>query len=598
MRFPITVQNGTFKTLANTVNPDKYISVNRGIVIKRSNTDMKNIKHTVEQVEDYRAAYAGFFNVRECNDVLIYNCEIFCHKSSYFLMPNGDRNLLGSYELSAGHANNVTYDKVIQTNFFDVENEVVHDQGLMGTNYCKNMYVTNSRFARFDAHCQVYNLTVKKSDLQRVNTIGAGTVKIDNTNFWGSFMVDLRSDYGGFFDGDFHFKNVTVKYKGSQRIAFFSGSWANHDFGYKVVQPQNIYVDNLTVEQGGRIYLYTSGLDGKPDLTADMVNGQPNLNPIVPTKLIKVTKNPAGTIFIKNSGATFKDTVIELPENESGETPPLPTSMVDCGFNSEISVNGNGFVTTSTPGPNGAGSIRFQLSGNGHNHSNLKLANNNGDQALLFTGIGNPNNVDKGTNICVDLLPTPNTSYTDQYTYESYKGKSFVISFQIKPLEKTTDAHDGMVSSLFTFNNSYSTAPGFIQNAMITMSLNDYSLKINASGNREEVDLGVKLEVGKFSTITMFVNVKENKFDLYINDTKVANALPFLNDTEISQIATYNSSGELVPSEKANKMEDFLITYARLARVNGWEIEAPIYEFDNAKFYFADSYPAATTPAQ
>ena len=311
---PITVQNGEFKTLANEINPDEYISVDRGIVINRSNTTLKNIKHTVRQIQSYRAAYAGFFRVSKSNNVLIYNCEIFCHKDSYFKHHETGQNvLLGSYELSASHSNNVYYDKVIQTNFFDVENKVVHNQGLMGTNYCKNMHVLNSRFARFDAHCQVYNLTVRNSDLQRVNTIGFGTVRIEDTNIWGNYLADLRSDYGGLFGGDYYLKNVTMKYSGSGRISLFSGSWANHFFGYTVVQPQNVYVDNLKVENGGVIYLYTSGLDNRPDLTAPYVNGKKNLNPIVPTKLIEVTSNPCGTVFKINEGPTFKNTVLKLP---------------------------------------------------------------------------------------------------------------------------------------------------------------------------------------------------------------------------------------------------------------------------------------------
>ena len=120
------------------------------------------------------------------------------------------------------------------------------------------------------------------------------------------------------------------------------------------------------------------------------------------------------------------------------------------------------------------------------------------------------------------------------------------------------------------------------------MSLNDYSLSISESGNRKAVDLKTKLEVGKFSTLALHVKVEENKFDFYVNGVKLAEDLPFLNDTEISYIAVYNDNGELVPSAKANKMEDFLITYARLAKVNGWQISAPIYEFDNAKLYFTD----------
>ena len=609
---PITIQNGNFKTLANTIDPTEYISVNRGLYITRSNTTMKNINHTVEQVEDYRAAYAGFFNVRKSNNVLIYNCEIQSHINSYFTSANGALALLGSYELSAGHACNVYYDKVIQTNFFEEENVTVHNAGLMGTNYCRNMYVTNSRFARFDAHCQVYNVTIKNSDLQRINAIGFGTVKIENTNFWGDYLVELRKDYGGLFNGDFYLKNVNVKYNGDEsRISLFSTYWVNHDYGYKVVYPQNVYIDNLKVEKNGILYLFASQLDNKPNLTVDTVNGQKNLNPIVPTKLVDVKNNPAGTVFKINPGPTFANTELKVPEvpgggssggssgdNEGGsgdgtgsEAIPSNVYYINAGFEDKFTLTKDGFIKYSSAKSGGVGSINIIISGNGHNTSNIKLANNNGNQALLFSGVGNPNGVTNATNICVDLYPAPSGEKVDIDTYKLYKGKSFVVSFDIKPLEKTTDAHDSTKSELFTFNNTYTDEPGFVQNGIVFMKLSDYSLHVKASGSRPEIDLGKSLEIGKFSTVAMHVKVLENKFDLYVNGEKIADALPFANETEVNKICSYSETeGLFISSDKANKMEDFFISYARLARVHGPAIEAPIYELDNAKLYFSETF--------
>ena len=269
----------------------------------------------MEQVESYRAAYSGFFNVNSCNNILIYDCEIFCHKDSYYTNNKNEKVLLGSYELSAKYVNNVTYDNVIQTNFFTNEEKTqILDQGLMGTNYCKNMHVKNSRFARFDTHCGVYNLTVTNSELQRINVTGSGTVKIEDTIFWGNYLTNLRNDYGGLFDGDFYFKNITVKYSGDKRISLFSTKWYNHDFGFTVIYPQNVYIDNLKVESGAKMYLFSTDLDWKPDLTADTVNGSENLNQIVPVKLVEIKSNPHGTEFVINTGDTFKDTKLEFAE--------------------------------------------------------------------------------------------------------------------------------------------------------------------------------------------------------------------------------------------------------------------------------------------
>lgn len=314
---PLTVCGGEFKTLANEINPDRYISVNRNINITRSNVTVRDIKHTVVQVKPYRAAYGGFFNTSFCHNVLIYNCEIFCHVSSYFDLPRADGSiqkvLLGSYELLGDHCIEIKYEKVVQTNLFE-EDGKLHNQGLMGTNFCKNMFFIGSTIARFDAHSGLYNLTVRDSVIQRVNTIGTGTVIIENTEVWGDYMMDLRSDYGGHFNGDVYIKNVTMMNPDNKATVYLgSGSWVNHNFGYKVVQPQHIYVDNLTVKGGADFKLYTEGLDNRPDLTADTVNGEPNKNPVTPTKVIKVISNPSGTVFKVNEGETFKNTQVILP---------------------------------------------------------------------------------------------------------------------------------------------------------------------------------------------------------------------------------------------------------------------------------------------
>ena len=315
---PITVRGGEFKTLANEINPTRYIHVTRNINITRSNTTVRDIKHTVVQVKPYRAAYGGFFNTSYCHNVLIYNCEIFCHVSSYFTLnkPDGTTQqvLLGSYELLGNHSSNIRYENVVQTNLFE-EDGKLHNQGLMGTNFCKNMFFINSTIARFDAHSGLYNLTVKGSTIQRVNTIGTGTVIIEDTKVYGDYMMDLRSDYGGHFNGDVYLKNVTMMNPDNKDTVYLaSGSWVNHFFGYKVVQPQNIYVDNLEVKGGAVFKLYTAGLDNRPDLTADTVDGVENKNPITPTKCVKVVSNPAGTVFKVNEGETFKNTKVILPE--------------------------------------------------------------------------------------------------------------------------------------------------------------------------------------------------------------------------------------------------------------------------------------------
>lgn len=589
---PITIQGGDFKTLANEINPDKYISVARNINITRSNVTVKGVNHTVEQVQSYRAAYAGFFRVSYCSDILIYDCEIFCHKSSYFTQYKGDGTtqqvLLGSYEISGGHAINVTYEKVVQTNLFDPDGSL-HDQGLMGTNYCRNMYFLDSTIARFDAHSGLYNVTVKGSKIQRVNAIGGGTIRIEDTQVYGNFMVDLRSDYGGHFDGDVYLKNVTMMNPAEKtNIALFSGSWANHFFGYTVVQPQNIYVENMKVlGPTNTIYLFTSGLDGKPDLTADTVNGETNLNPIIPTKQIMITSNPAGTDFVINSGDTFKNTKVNNVATD--DTRENIEYTVFGAFGDNYSKNADGYITSTSTTPNGSGSVVFQLEGNGHVKSNLRAIKHEGNQSILFSGCGNPGGATKHTNLCIDLRPGKSTS-PEQSVFDKYHGKSFVVEYEFTPIAQTTTVHDGLNVTLFQFTNNYSTQGGFVAGTVVSMKMSDFSLHIGAHGQRASKDLNTKLIAGVKYTLALHVNVSQNTCDFYLDGNCLSSDMPFMSTNDIQKIAAYNFSGTLVASTKANKMEDAMITYARIAMINAWAVNGDVYIVDNARLYYSNTY--------
>lgn len=594
---PITIMGGEFHTLANEINATKYEQVDRGIAVYRSNVTLCNIKHTVEQVQEYRAAYAGIFKINNCNNVHVYRCEIFCHKDTYFTKVNEDGStakvLLGSYELGANLANNVRYEQVVQTNLFKEDGSLLNS-GLMGTNFCKNMFFIDSTIARFDAHMGLHNLTVTGSTIQRVNTIGTGTVRIEDTKVYGDFMVDLRSDYGGHFNGDYYIKNVTMMNPNDTRLSIFSGSWANHFFGYTVVQPQNVYIENLSVPEGknNAVYLYTAGLDGKPDITAETVNGEHNKNRIKPTQIVEVTSNPSGTEFRINEGATFANTRLIFTGCQNG-TGGLSNAfgkyIVNGTLDDQFTVNSDGFITSNSATSNGSGSIMINISGNGHNFLNLKPIENNGNKALLFTGSGNPNNVSKHTNICVDVKPASGKSNTDAYVYNQYKGKSFVAAFDIKPLPKSTSDHDSLSATMFQFTNAYAPSVYFLDTT-VNMRLSDYSLYIPGNGSRASQELGVKLPVGEYSTLAIHVHTVNNTFDLYLNGKKIASNVMFLDQSKINNIHTYDASGTFVPSTKSNKMEDLCISYARLAMVCGWSITAPIYEFDNPKLYFSEDF--------
>lgn len=252
---PITVDGGgaTFTTVANQVpfewngTSPVYYYYKRNVSIERSNTVFKNVNHLVTgERDDCGAPYSGFISVSYTNNVLVRDCTVTGHKNY---------NNMGSYDLSPGNSNNVTFLNVNQTNFFLDDGVTVSTSGgywgIMGSNYCKNMTYDGCTLTRFDAHKGVYNATIRNSTVGTLTLIGMGTFKMENSTVYAgsrAYLISLRSDYGSTWTGDFILKDVNVVYTGnSNTFTLMSGSWNNHYFGYACSAPATVTVDNLTV---------------------------------------------------------------------------------------------------------------------------------------------------------------------------------------------------------------------------------------------------------------------------------------------------------------------------------------------------------------
>ena len=323
---PITVTGGdgeervTVKTIFNSA-PSRYTYYQRNIYITRSNVTLKNINHVVEgEIPESQggtgAPYGGFTKVAYAHNVTIENLLI--HNLEGYHLETNKSNGMGTYELSANHSNNVTWKNVIQDVFFDADGGVSYE-GLMGTNYCKNLTFDGNFVCSFDAHCGVYNGTIKNSTIEHLNFIGDGLITIENCTLYldGSrTAIQLRADYGATWRGDVYMKDVDLKYemktKNRYNFSLISSSWSNHSFGYTCYLPQNIYIENVnmlgfsvTVKDGIReekidevnkknIYLFTY----------NTVYKYTNVDISDPDALISSTKND----WEKCSCASFNDT--------------------------------------------------------------------------------------------------------------------------------------------------------------------------------------------------------------------------------------------------------------------------------------------------
>ena len=271
---PIVVKGGKFITYANQLwyeftNPtyvtgDQYYYYARGMIITRQNVTVEGMEHYVEKEGNGGYPYNGWYNTNNCYNVLIKDCIATGHRAynedrdtDGDGQPNHDAGTtMGSYDLIGASAIDIKYQNVRQSNSITT----TYYWGIMGSNYCRNITYEDCYLSRFDAHCGVYNATLKDTTIGfDINLIGHGEVLIENvTKMSGSSLISLRVDYGSTWNGTITIKNV--KMYGYARGSFsecgtttaysdyyiVDGTWKDHEFGNECTLP-NIIVDGFEI---------------------------------------------------------------------------------------------------------------------------------------------------------------------------------------------------------------------------------------------------------------------------------------------------------------------------------------------------------------
>lgn len=262
----LTIRGGTFTTIANRWE-SKYDYHARNIRVRRSNTEITGIRHYVEGEGDHGAPYAGFLTITDCARVSVSDCLFTAHRIYWTIGSAGVPVPMGSYDINCGTAADLSFRRCRQTTDIMDRNY----WGLIGTNFCRDLFFDDCIFSRFDAHMGVTNCTIRNSKLgwQCLNAIGFGSFRIENTEACGNAFVNLRGDYGCTWKGNFEIKNCVWHPAGGGRTVFRASNDGTHDFGYPCYLPAEILIDGLTVEaEGGeeieKIWLFNDWT-GKPD---------------------------------------------------------------------------------------------------------------------------------------------------------------------------------------------------------------------------------------------------------------------------------------------------------------------------------------------
>lgn len=258
----LTVSGGVVTTIANKA-PSEYTYYARGISVTRSNTVINGVAHFITGEGLTGAPYNGFVSINNCAYVTVKNCIFTGHKT--YQSPT---TAMGSYDIGMGNAISVSFINCTQAN--DINDNKYW--GVSGTNYCKNFVYDGCVLSRFDAHKGVANATIKNSVIGHAgaSVIGYGTLLIENSTFFTSKIIDLRSDYGSTWEGEIIVRNCTISPMTKSDVYVFKGSnKGEHDFGYPCYVGTNITIDGLTVENANKAYIFANL---NPNCTSDRYN--------------------------------------------------------------------------------------------------------------------------------------------------------------------------------------------------------------------------------------------------------------------------------------------------------------------------------------
>ncbi len=244
----LTITGGRFTTIANKAD-SKYTYYSRGIAIRRSNVLVDGLEHRITGEGDHGAPYGGFLNIGDCSYVKVQNTILTGHKMYATIGAAGVSVSMGTYDISINRALNVSFVNCKQTN--DINDS--RYWGILGSNYCKNLVYDKCTFSRFDAHMGVANATIRNSTLghQGINAIGSGTFTVENSTIYGWSLINLRSDYGSTWQGEFIIRNCTFVPAGGRpsSASLIGGSYSGqHDFGYTCYMPELITIENLRID--------------------------------------------------------------------------------------------------------------------------------------------------------------------------------------------------------------------------------------------------------------------------------------------------------------------------------------------------------------
>ncbi len=211
---PITVKGGTFEILTGE---NFYLSI---FLINRPNVSFENVEKKTNSTD------AGFamITLEKTYNIRLSGCK-FQSEDQYLNKNFTDVRINNSVKV------------VFENCVFSLANAI----------FSRNLEVNNSKIAGLDTCIALFDLSIKNSEVGKLDLVGGGDFLMENSNVFADCLLSLNEDYGSSWNGSVTVRNSEIYQPNPQNsITLIKGNWHKWNFG-TTYMPKHILIDNLTV---------------------------------------------------------------------------------------------------------------------------------------------------------------------------------------------------------------------------------------------------------------------------------------------------------------------------------------------------------------
>ncbi|WP_437192076.1 hypothetical protein [Planctomicrobium sp. SH527] len=239
----LTIDGGGFY-VSGDIPGDKHKNYfSCGFSIQRSRTIIRNQWQGLEpgNRDISMQARSGFYYLSRVFDVTLENIRLIPWEQNR--ADPARKVTSGTYGIGGARMLNCTFRNLT------ADGTWLH-WGVFGTNLNKNFRIENCRLNRVDVHFHCWNLTIQDSTIgmRGISVTGGGNLTIENTTSHANTLVNLRSDFGGTWNGDIRIQNCRIVPSHDRPVSVLYSRPAQFNYGYPIGCARTLSVENLVVD--------------------------------------------------------------------------------------------------------------------------------------------------------------------------------------------------------------------------------------------------------------------------------------------------------------------------------------------------------------